>query len=201
MTTCATLAVAANGQQRLTLLAALGHHQPRAMAASDLARVARSGLPHLPAALVAVIDDIASTRGTMARTAAVACSLGLRNRFALARLMHQHGLPGLRELSSWMRVLGWLIEAEATGEPLFVIATRSGRCPAASYRLTKRLTGLTWTELRAHGLSWVAEKLTARCREIGQQICEPSPPHPATSSRTPHPMPSAVAHGHALNRS
>lgn len=69
-----------------------------------------------------------------------------------------------------MRVIGWLSEAERTDASLFAIAARGGRCPAACYRLTKRLTGLTWTELRERGSHWAADQLVRRCREIGRQI-------------------------------
>lgn len=142
------------------------------MAAPDLARIVRSGLPALPEALGVLIDRIACTRGSVVRTAGVASRLGLPNRFALVRLLHRKGLPSLRELSSWMRIIAWLVEAERTDSALFVIATQNGRSPAACYRLVKRLTGSTWTELRARGSRWAVEQLESRCREIGQAMCQ-----------------------------
>ena len=113
-----------------------------------------------------MLDAVYLARGTIGSTAAVARRLGLANRFALARMMRRDGLPGLRELSAWVGLLGWVAVAERSGMSLFVIAGRWHKAPALCYRIAKRLTGLTWLQLRRRGLDWVLGRFLRRCRAV-----------------------------------
>lgn len=140
------------------------------MVATDFQRWIRRELPPLPDIGGAVLDQIVLTGGSAPPTAPLASRLGLSNRYALARLMHREGLPGIRELGSWITILGWVWEAEQTDDSLFVIAIRHHRSPAGCYRLVKRLTGFTWIQLRERGTCWLVERLEHRCRDFGRQV-------------------------------
>lgn len=140
------------------------------MATRLLVGLLRRGLPNLSVVVGAVLDGMVLTGGTLGQANDLARHLGLANRFALVRRMHREGLPGVRELASWITMLGWVVEAEKTGASLFEIALRGHRCPAACYRLAKRMTGHTWTELRERGSRWLLERLEKRCREIGARL-------------------------------
>ena len=96
----------------------------------------------------------------------VARSIGSSSRFAFARTMRREGLPALHELAAWVRVLKWVAQAEHGSRSLFDIATRSGRSPAECYRTVKRLTGLTWVELRPRGFHVTLSLFVRRCENI-----------------------------------
>lgn len=125
-----------------------------------------NAFPHLSFHARAILDALMLGDGCIGSTAAVAGRLGFPSRFALARMMRRQGLPGLRELGAWISLLRWLIAAERSEEPLFVIATHSRRCPAVCYRTVKRLTGLTWVQLRARGSTWVLQRFITRYGHI-----------------------------------
>jgi hypothetical protein len=123
-------------------------------------------LPHLSARLGDVLHTLVLKPGSMHSAAKVARSIGLSSRFALARRMRREGLPALHQLAAWLRVLGWVTDAEHGTESLFMIATQSDKHPAACYRTVKRLTGLTWMELRALGTSGALRLFLRRCAAI-----------------------------------
>lgn len=123
-----------------------------------------NAFPHLSFHAWAILDALMLGGGCIGSTTAVARRLGFPSRFALARMLRRQGLPGLRELGAWISLLRWLIAAERSEAPLFVIATRSRRCPAVCYRTVKRLTGLTWVQLRARGSAWALRRFIARCQ-------------------------------------
>lgn len=136
----------------------------------DLSAELRKGLPELSFNFGIMIDGMVLGGGTLGPANRIAGMLGVSSRFALARQLHRDGLPSMRELGSWITLLGLLLRAEQTDEALFTIATRSHRCPAACYRLVRRLTGLTWTALRAKGSDWLLDRLERRCRAIRRRF-------------------------------
>jgi len=128
----------------------------------------RASLPHLSFRTQAIVDALRLGGGSIGSAAEVARVLGLSSRFVLGRMLRGQGLPGLRELAAWISVLGWVMLAERSNASLFVIAIRSRRSPAVCYRMVKRLTGLTWLVLKAHGSAWVRGLFVKRCRAIGK---------------------------------
>jgi hypothetical protein len=101
--------------------------------------------------------------GDAPSAAAVAAWVGLRNRHQLARYLQHDGLPPLRELAGWTRVLYWMVEAESSRCSLFRLARRDGLDPAAAYRLVHRVTGLHWSEARRAGLASALSRLREQC--------------------------------------
>ena len=125
-----------------------------------------SALPHLSFRMRAIFDAMLLAHGAIGSSARVAHRVGLSNRFALSRIMRREGLPALHELAAWISVLEWTTAAARRRTSLFELATRSHRSPAATYRLVKRLTGLTWVQLQARGASWVLRLFVHRCQAI-----------------------------------
>jgi hypothetical protein len=132
-------------------------------AVCTLRRDIHRALPPLSPAAGAILDALLLTGGSIGSAAAVAHRLGL-SRFALARMLARQGLPGLRELAGWISVLEWINQAERSRVPLFVFATRTRRSPAVCYRTVKRLTGLTWGQLKRRGALFAIALFAARCR-------------------------------------
>jgi hypothetical protein len=93
-----------------------------------------------------------------------AASVGLRNRYQLSRTLQRESLPCLEELAGWIRVLTWVITWETSGVALTRSALTSLRDPAPMFRLVERLTGHTWTRVRAFGSDWVLLQLVQRCK-------------------------------------
>jgi hypothetical protein len=112
----------------------------------------------------AIVEAVFFTGGAIGTLGEVARRLSLRNRFALARLLKQEGLPGLRELANWAAVLRWVMVSERTGATLCSQALASGRDPAVCYRIVRRVTGLPWAVVRKLGSSVVLERFLSRCR-------------------------------------
>ena len=123
-------------------------------------------LPHLSDRLGGVVHTLVLKSGSMHSATRVARSVGLSSRFALARRLRREGLPALHELAAWVRMLGWVNDAEQGTGSLFAIATQYDSHPAECYRTVKRLTGLTWVELRALGASGTLRLFLRRCQAI-----------------------------------
>jgi len=90
--------------------------------------------------------------------------LGLQTRYQLARILAQDGLPPLQELKAWIRIVGWVLEWERERMSLCRSALNRDIDPAVCYRLVKRLTGASWTQVRTRGLAWTLLQLRERCR-------------------------------------
>lgn len=110
----------------------------------------------------AVVEAIMLAEGPIGSADEVAHRLGLSNRFKLARLLKQEGLPPLHRLAEWATLESWVTGAERDGVSLSHMAFRSKRHPSACYRLVKELTGLGWEEVRVLGSSWVQNEFTSR---------------------------------------
>lgn len=89
---------------------------------------------------------------------------GLRNRHHLARVLARDGLPPFQELRSWLRIARWIFEWEQQGTSLFRSATSEDLNPIVCYRMVQRVTGRSWTDLRALGTEDVLMQLRSRCR-------------------------------------
>ena len=120
-------------------------------------------MPRLSAPARRVLDELVVRHGYPGRAVEFARSLGLRNRFQLARLLQQEGLPVLEELAGWIRVLLWLADWEATGTSLSRTALDHIRDPAVCYRTVERITGFPWSCVRQRGFDWVLLTLVSRC--------------------------------------
>jgi len=128
-----------------------------------------AALPHLSFQAHTIVDALLVGGGKSGSGGEMARQLGLPSRYALGRLLQGQGLPGLRELAGWISILGWVIAAERSKVSLFVMATRSRRSPAVCYRMVKRLTGLTWVQLKNRGSPWALRLFIDRCQAIALQ--------------------------------
>src|SRR3989454_11913301 len=102
----------------------------------------------------AVIEAVLLTKGPIGSAQAVARALGLSNRFQLARLLENEGLPPLHRMTEWVTVLNWIESAEREHVSLCWMAFRSHRHPSACYRLVKKVTGHGWEDVFGRGAAW-----------------------------------------------
>lgn len=103
----------------------------------------------------AVVEAIVLSQGSIGSAEHVARALGLNNRFQLARLLENDGLPPLHRLTEWVTVFSWVATAEQNRVSLCWMAFRSRRHPSACYRLVKKVTGCGWEEVESKGSTWV----------------------------------------------
>lgn len=102
-----------------------------------------------------MVRALVALRGSSGDANSFAHSMGFRNRDQLRRMLAADGLPCLEDLAAWIRMLGWVIEAETSGVALSRGALLSGKDPCSCYRTVKRLTGRLWGEVRMLGSAWV----------------------------------------------
>ena len=117
----------------------------------------------------AIVEAVCLSEGSIGSAHAVARTLGLKNRFSLARLLRREGVPPLHRLAGWATVLSWVLAAEQTSVSLCWLAFRSRRHPSACYRLVREVTGLSWERVRARGSTWVQHRLLAELRRARTQ--------------------------------
>src|SRR6266571_5769079 len=72
-----------------------------------------------------VVEAVLLSEGSIGSTREVARQLGLPNRFKLARMLKQAGLPPLHRLAEWATLESWLRTAEHDGASLCHLAFRS----------------------------------------------------------------------------
>ena len=94
----------------------------------------------------------------------LARTIGMRNRYQLARVLALDGLPPLQELRTWVRLISWMLEWDRARISLYQSATRQDLEPATCYRAIKKATGVTWKEVRAGGVAGALLKLREKCR-------------------------------------
>jgi hypothetical protein len=123
-----------------------------------------------------VVRALVTARGTTGEAHAFARSVGLRNRDQLRRVLAADGLPCLEDLAGWIRVLGWLVDAETSGVALSRGALCSGKDPTSSYRTVRRLTGRPWSEVRHLGSAWLLVEFASALRppEPGGRLSQSS---------------------------
>jgi len=124
-------------------------------------QAARPALPLMPRALV---EATLLAGGSIGSSDVIAYRLGLRNRFELARMLKRAGLPPLHRLGEWAAIISWLEANQRDSVSLCSLAYRSGRHPAACYRLVKEVTGKGWREVRAKGLAWAERQFLREVR-------------------------------------
>lgn len=138
----------------------------------SLVRNARPSMTLMPRA---VVEAISLTEGSIGNAEDVARHLGLPNRFKLARMLRDAGLPPLHRLAEWATVESWVLSAERRGVSLCHIAFRCRRHPSACYRLVREVTGLPWEQVRKRGSTWIHRRLLAEIRN--SQLRHTSPRH------------------------
>ena len=136
------------------------------LARSRLRAGLRAAAPHLSWRAQALVDAILLTEGAVGAAGCVARLLGLRNRFELAHWLAHEGLPPLHELAGWISVLVWVDLCALTGASLCALALCRDRDPAACYRLVQRVTGQSWSAVRALGGGWVLAGFATRCGTV-----------------------------------
>ena len=121
----------------------------------SLAALVNSAIPPVSACSARVIAALVQSRGFTGETNGFARSLTFRNRDQLRRVLAADGLPCLEDLAGWVRVFGWLLDAEESGLALSKGALEAGKDPGSCYRTVRRLTGKSWGELRRLGSGWL----------------------------------------------
>jgi len=81
--------------------------------------------------------------GRVASADSLASSLGLRNRYQLARLLRSEGLPRYDVLTGWVSLLYWRLEAERTNSTLVELAQRSHVTPERGWRCRRTVPSCT----------------------------------------------------------
>lgn len=137
---------------------------------------------HVSPASAQVVETLVRTRGVVGPADQFARSLGFRNRHHLRRVLAGDGLPCLENVASWIRLLGWVVEAENLGVGLCRGALHCGKDPRSWYRTVRRLTGRSWREVRTLGSDWVIGQMAAAWNRPAGSLPTPALPHP---SRTP----------------
>jgi hypothetical protein len=110
-----------------------------------------SAVPRVSSTSRRAVRALVESRGSIPSANLFARALGLRNRDQLRRILVADGLLSLQDLAGWVRLLGWTLDAEKHGIGLSRSALEAGKDPRSGYRTVKRLTGKSWTEVRALG--------------------------------------------------
>lgn len=118
-------------------------------------------VPRVSPSAERVVRALVAIRGSSGDANSFARSNGFRNRDHLRRTLSTDGLPCLEDLAGWIRLLGWVIDAETSGLALSREALRAGKNPCSYYRTVKRLTGRAWGEVRVLGSGWLLLQFSA----------------------------------------
>lgn len=110
-----------------------------------------------------IVQALVTTAGRLRGAEELAASVGMANRFQVARTLRRESLPQIEELSAWVRLLAWSLRFEAHPTSLARIALDEGLDLSVCIRTIRRLTGTTWTDVRTLGPPWIAASLAARC--------------------------------------
>jgi hypothetical protein len=121
----------------------------------SLASLVNSAIPPVSACSARVIEALVRSRGFTGEANGFARSLAFRNRDQLRRVLAADRLPCLEDLAGWIRVCGWLLDAEDSGLALSKGALEAGKDPGSCYRTVRRLTGKSWGEIRRLGSGWL----------------------------------------------
>jgi hypothetical protein len=148
----------------------------------------RAARPGMKLRARAVVEAIVLSHGPIGSAEHVARTLGLKNRFQLARLLQENGLPPLHRLTEWVTVLSWIATAEESHVSLCWMAFRSKRHPSACYRLVKKVTGHGWAEVHAKGSVWALRQFLKELKVWGRRVAY-HPPVPAVGRRVSRPIP------------
>jgi len=142
----------------------------------------------------AVIEAVLLSKGPIGSAQAVARALGLSNRFQLARLLENEGLPPLHRMTEWVMVLNWIESAEREHVSLCWMAFRSHRHPSACCRLVKKVTGHGWEEVLGKGSAWALRHFLSEFRTWGKKS-------PQRHTALPRRLPPVASKGRAAQHS
>jgi DNA-binding beta-propeller fold protein YncE len=142
-----------------------------------LSSLLQSELPWLSSDGRAVLHSLVCSNGRVGSAQALCRQLGLRNRFQLNRLLRREGLPSYEELSGWVCVFYWMLEADAgVGRgALLALARQTPMETASSYRLVRRVTSHSWKDLRRAGTARVLRWFRERVHLAGDRPGAPRP--------------------------
>jgi len=118
-------------------------------------------LPWVSPASREILELLSTFQGL--RSDHLARNIAKRSRHQLARILSNDGLPCLKRLRIWIRLIDWLFQWEAAHTSLYDSAISQDLDPAQCYRSVKRLTGLPWSAVRARGLAWLLINLREHC--------------------------------------
>lgn len=149
-----------------------------------LTSLLQGALPWLSTDGRAVLNTLVCNNGRVASAQALCQQIGLRSRFQLNRLLRREGLPPYEELSGWICVLYWMLQADAgVGRgALLALARQAPMETATSYRLVRRVTSHSWKDLRRLGTAEVVRRFQKRVRPAaGRRLPDvrPVPRQPA----------------------
>lgn len=123
-------------------------------------------LPWLSLAGQELVEEIVRFGGRIGHDAdAFARLLGYRDRHQLARRLKDEGLPPLRDLAGWVRVLHWIHERERAGTSLGRMALTAGQDPAVWYKTVERVTGLVWSAAVEAGSAFLVLRFREHCAQ------------------------------------
>ena len=128
-------------------------------------------VPHISPVSRATIATLCLWGGALVRSEAIAGHVGVASRHALARELRRDGLPGPGRLGAWIDVLGSVWQWEQHGRFDGTAADHDPVDPFVRYRRIRRMTGVTWRDLRARGLPWALAAFSSECGGIGKREC------------------------------
>lgn len=149
-----------------------------------LTSLLHTALPDLSTTGRAVLSTLACRNGLAPSADEVAQWVGLRDRHQLHRWLRREGLPPLKQMEGWARVLYWMAEAEVADLSLLQLARREHVDPAVAYRLVHRVTGQRWTEARRAGLTAALLRFRDQCRAHPSHH-SPAPPGASRAASRP----------------
>jgi hypothetical protein len=138
-------------------------HSTRNPSALLLSTYLEVGLGWLRPSTKAAVRFLVAAGGSPASMAGLLRASGCRDRHQLAYCLRRDGLPPLRQLAAWIKLLTWAADHELGGTSLCKLALAEAGDPAVRYRLVKRLTRLTWTQVSHRGFAWVGGEFLAKC--------------------------------------
>lgn len=106
-----------------------------------------------------ILGTLGRAQGRIASAENFARTVGYRDRHHLTRALRNAGLPPLESLVHWTLVLTWAHAWELHRTSLSRLAAHADRDVAGCYRIVRRVTGLTWTEVRTRGSGWVVVEI------------------------------------------
>jgi len=110
-----------------------------------------------------VVRRLALGRGYFHGADSFARSVGFHDRHQLAYHLRCEGLPPLRSLARWIRIMVWVVEHEGGGASFCEAALLQGRDPAYRYHLIKDVLGIQWTALEKRGFAWLVLEFMRTC--------------------------------------
>ena len=112
-----------------------------------------------------VISFYAELAPELPRAKRVAIQAGYRSAAGLTRALGRHGFPAPSKLAAWIRVLHWIQAWEDSKSPLVRQAWHQGIDPSVCHRTIRRVTRMSWSEIRELGLDHWLHRFGEVCGE------------------------------------